>query len=492
MTESLRANLQQAGVWYLGTMLLALIVSTATRGALPAPSPASWAVLGGGLVLAGLAAWLLSTGTRSPTADVEPEDTSSNALPPLTDTAKASVAVIPLENLSADDEDDVLARGISAEIIRALAGLPDLRVVSHLQSILYGHADMQRIQTELEVRYVLSGTVQRIGDQLRVNATLSDTTASSAVWSKTYDRRIDDLFAIQSEIAEAIAVETDSSYMIESSLESRAAEPSDLSAWGLTQKALNFWILSYNREGSEEALALLEQALTLEPDYAVAHAIKGFVLNQRFLNAFCDDPVAELAASVKAIEKAYAMAPRDPTVMEYAGLVFHNTGAQFRCVSVLRQLVEKSPYDLIAWGYLGNAYVFGGTEEQVEEGMEILERLPRIGPNHPSIPFWHYFLANGYARRGDWSAAQEHARIAVDAHPAFCMAWFALANAQSQLGEVEQARQSQENAHRANPNFSFQAFVDYMIQVCDQWTGYEAHYKGLEAANMIEVHNGVG
>ena len=66
---------------------------------------------------------------------------------------------------------------------------------------------------------------------------------------------------------------------------------------------------------------------------------------------------------------------------------------------------------------------------ELEEGMEILGRLPRIGPNHPSIPFWHYFLANGYARRGDWSAAQEHARIAVDAHPAFCMAWFALANA---------------------------------------------------------------
>ena len=116
---------------------------------------------------------------------------------------------------------------------------------------------------------------------------------------------------------------------------------------------------------------------------------------------------------------AARLAPRDSTVMEYASLVWLNCGSRNKAMQTARRVVALSPFNMVAWGYLGCALTWGGTDEERAEGLAILQRLLKVAPNHPSFPFWHYFLSFGYTEGENYRAAREHAQTAVDVHPGF-------------------------------------------------------------------------
>jgi len=128
------------------------------------------------------------------------------ARPPSPDSADASFAVLPFESLSADPEDAYLADGIASELIVLLSRLPNLRVAGRAASFIYrGTAtDMRKVGRELSVRYILSGSMRRSGERLRVLAELNDAEIGAQLWSGAYERHLKDVFAVQAEIAEAI------------------------------------------------------------------------------------------------------------------------------------------------------------------------------------------------------------------------------------------------------------------------------------------------
>ena len=415
----------------------------------------------------------------------EPEKFSSPSAPPLSDTAQASVAVLPLENLSEVEEDGYLSQGFSAEIIRALYGIPDLRVATYQQSLSYSHLDIERITEDLDVRYVLSGSLQKAGNRLRVIVMLTDVHKKTQLWSESYSRDLNDIFEVQSQIAETIAVQVGSQYLTMVASDISRAQAHSLSSWGLVHRAMNFWITSYTRDASLETVQMLNSAIEMEPDYAMAHAELAFIRTQRCLNVFCDDPVAEAELALKSINKAYALAPRDPTVMERTGLVWFNSGQKTRSIRLLRQVVRIAPYDLVAWGYLANSLCMGGDKEGVEEALGILQRLLSIAPSHPSIPFWHYFSAAAQCQAGEWREAADSAQAAVDIHPGFCIGWFVLGNALGNLGEIDAARQTEESARAGNPDFSFQKFFHYLHEHSSQWSNADMQYRGLIAVGLI-------
>ncbi len=422
----------------------------------------------GGLVLAGLLAWF-APGTRAAHAHPAPAPAAPEKSMPVSDTAQASVAVMPLEPLSRGEDDALLAQGFSAEITRALSGVPDLRVVPFVQSASLAGQPVASIAEALSARYILSGTLQCSPDRVRVIVRLTDAQSGSDAWVESYERDLDDLFKVQREIAEAIAVETGSQYLNIVSGDLCRQPPQGLSAWSLTHKALTFWTVSYTREASADAIGWIEQALELEPDNAMAHVLLAFVLNQRVVNSFADDPIGENQRALAEVDTALRLAPRDATVMEYAALVWLNCGFRKRSLQTARRVVGIAPFNMVAWGYVGCNLVWGGSPEEIEEGLGILHRLLDEAPNHPSVPFWHYFLSVGYAEVGHYVPAKEHAHTAVSFHPGFCIGWVALANAQGALGETTDAAESIANAQRANPRFDVEGFRQYMIAISREW-----------------------
>lgn len=439
----------------------------------------------GGLVLAGLLAWFVPR--------TQPLDATSSAAPalaektlPVSDTAQASVAVMPLEPLSRNEEDALLAQGFSAEITRALSGVPDLRVVPFAQSAALTGQPATAIAVALNARYILSGTFQRSTERVRMIVRLTDARSGSEAWVESYERGLEDLFKVQREVAEAIAIATGSHYLNIISEDLCRQPPQGLSAWSLTHKALTFWTVSYTAAASADAVSWLEQALELEPDNAMAHVLLAFVLNQRVVNSFADDPVGENRRALGEVDVALRLAPRDATVMEYAALVWLNCGFRKRSLRTARRVVAITPFNMVAWGYVGCNLVWGGSPEEIEEGLAILHRLLDEAPNHPSVPFWHYFLAVGYAEAGRYDSAQEHAHTAVSFHPGFCIGWVALANAQGALGDSAHAAESIARAQEANPRFNLEGFRLYMLAIAREWPEtVERQTVGLVRAGLL-------
>lgn len=486
------ARAQARGVWraagaYLFAVLLLVALSWLTRPELALLTSATQQVIAAaGLAVAALLAWFFPATTAADVHDGVAAEPPPVATPPMSDTAQASIAVLPLENLSGASEDGLVAQGFSAEIVRALSGVPDLRVVPFMQSAAYAGRKLGEVARELNVRYVLTGSLQRSAGKLRVIAMLTDASTGQSAWSESYERGIDDLFEVQRELAEAIAIETGSRYLNIISDDLCRQPPQGLSAWSLTHKALTFWTVSYTREASADAIGWLEQALELEPDNAMAHVLLGFVLNQRIVNSFAEDPVAENRRALAEVEAALRLAPRDATVMEYAALVWLNCGMRQKSLQTARRVVAIAPFNMIAWGYLGCGLTWGGTDAERTEGIAILHRLLKVAPNHPSFPFWHYFLSFAYTEGEDYVAARGHAQVSVDVHPGFCLGWVLLANALGMLGDVEGARRAIGQAQAHNPRFRPEGFQLYLAAISREiGDSLRKQTQGLVRAGLI-------
>jgi adenylate cyclase len=482
---------RRQGVWRsVGTYSFVIVslvaLASLTRAELALlNSVAHWWLVAGGFAVSALLAWLFPV--AEPAAEPGAIEVPAQASPPMSDTAQASIAVLPLESLSGAADDALVAQGFSAEIVRALSGVPDLRVVPFLQSAAYAGQKLADVARELNVRYLLSGSLQRAGSRLRVIAMLTDASSGQQAWSESYERDIDDLFEVQRELAEAIAIETGSRYLNIVSDDLCRQPPQGLSAWALNHKALTFWTVSFTREASSDAVAWLEQALSLEPDNAMSHVLLGFVLNQRVINSFAEDPLGENQRALAEVETALRLAPRDATVMEYASLVWLNCGLRQRSLQTARRVVAIAPFNMIAWGYLGCGLAWGGTEAERAEGLAILHRLLRLAPNHPSFPFWHYFLAFARTEGEDYAAARDHAQIAVNIHPGFCLGWVLLANALGMLGDAEGARRAIESAQQANPRFQPAGFRRYLLAISGEvGDTVRKQTEGLVRAGLVE------
>ena len=182
-----------------------------------------------------------------------------------------SLAVLPFANLSSDPENEFFADGVTEEILNALAAIPDLRVTGRASSFSFkGKAmDLHAVGEALNVRTVLEGSIRRAGQRVRITAQLSDVTDGFRMWSERYDREIDDVFAVQDEIAAAIAEKLKSTLLQNQVLSTQRA-PESVAAY---EAYLKGRALLYRRGSSvKPGLEMMEQALRLDPEYGLAWA----------------------------------------------------------------------------------------------------------------------------------------------------------------------------------------------------------------------------
>jgi serine/threonine-protein kinase len=194
---------------------------------------------------------------------------TGNAVP-RTSAPEKSIAVLPFGNLSADPENEFFADGITEEILNALASIPDLRVAGRASSFSFKgkNADLRSIGEQLNVHTVLEGSVRRAGRRVRITAQLSDVSDGFRLWSERYDREIEDVFAVQDEIAAAIAVRLKTTFQESAGRGQRSTGSIEAYEAYLKGRALIF------RRGwsVREGVALMRRALELDPEYALAWA----------------------------------------------------------------------------------------------------------------------------------------------------------------------------------------------------------------------------
>ncbi|RBP51567.1 hypothetical protein [Arenicella xantha] len=399
-----------------------------------------------------------------------------------------SLAVLLFDALSSNEEDEFVAAGITSEIIAHVTMVPHIRVSSRLSSyqVSKGKADIQRIAEQLNTRFVLTGSLRHKDDRIRVIAQLSDINANAEIWAQTYDRKIQDLFEVQQDIAKCIVGAVLGEVKLAETMFAGSLPEQSLDAWGLVQKAFHFWLTNFTPDGILKACDYLRQAIKIDPNYASARASLAMLLAQQMTTRICEDYEACADEARALIETAYQQSPNDIDVLENAGVVWQNIGESRRAELALRRVVQMAPLNLISRGYLALLLAFTGDEADVEEAEQLILENFATAPKHPSAPYWNFFLAVVELRHKNYEQVISLTKKSLIQQPGWVHNYFLMANAHCELGDESSAIIAIENAATINPHLTSQLFAENVYRIVGGQEHASWFVDGLKEYKLIK------
>jgi TolB-like protein len=326
-----------------------------------------------------------------------------------------SIAVLPFENLSDDKNTAYFSDGITEEILNALAQIPNLKVAARRSAFQFkgSNLDLRKIGQTLGVAHILEGSLQKVGDQVRINVQLVDAQNGLQAWSEKYDRKLDNVFAIEDEIAKAIASKLSVQLTGGGGQQLVAEHTTNPQAHELYLRGLT--LLAARGRGLREADDSFRQAVKLDPDYAQAWgalAITELLLAPYGLDSF----EAALPRGESAAEHALSLDPNTTSAYVAVGLVNVTRCRWPEANKAYRHALVLAPGDAEAV----NQYAqFLATIGQIEAGLREIERAQQLDPLSPIIALVHSGMLTTL-RRDDAADAQMKSLLA--AHPDFAAA----------------------------------------------------------------------
>lgn len=368
---------------------------------------------------------------------------------------KPSVAVLPLNNISDDPEQTYLADGIAEDVITLLSSNPRFFVVARNSSFTYkGKAvDIRQVGEELGVRYVVEGSLRKVGDRLRVNVQLIDTSNGLHLWAEKYDRAYTDLFALQDEITNGIAVALGDQIFTAEIARANSIPTANLDAWGLVMRA-NRAFLNFNRDTVNAAIRDVNAALELDPNYALAKAELAIQLCTRLINSFSDNPMEDLSRAYTVGAEALSLAPDDPWVLTKVGGCYGFTGRREDGIRLLEKALDNQTNNAFALWNLGAALALDG---QAALALEKIEQAIELSPRAPEMYIIKVFHTIALNHLGRYAEAEQAALAGLRSYDGWSASWRVLAMARASLGDVQGARAALYKAREVDPGFSLQS-----------------------------------
>jgi len=356
---------------------------------------------------------------------------------PLARDAIPSLAVLPFQNMSGDPEQDYFADGVVEDLITALSRFRSFAVIARNSSFVYKgrSVDVRQIARELAVRYVLEGSVRRAGNRLRIAAQLVEGSTGKHLWANKFDADVADIFDVQDQVTESVVAIVQPQIQRAELDRTRSKRPESLDAYDLYLRALP----KMNTESGEEnaeGLALLEQAIELEPDYATALALAAAGYQHRVAMGLPPATADDRERSLMLERRAMASAPDDPTVLAQCGMVRHTTGRDYdQGLLMLLRAMEANPNDAtFVWG-AGIAHLKGGS---LDEAKALFERAVRLSPGDAFIGLTG--IAHVQMALGNYEDALDFAQRSLARNPRFPATYWMLIAGNAHLGRLDEAK----------------------------------------------------
>ena len=347
-----------------------------------------------------------------------------------------AAAVLPFAG-SADTE--TFADGLVDGITDALSRIRSLFVIARSSMERYRHepADTARIGRELGVRYLVQGSVQQIGERIRVRAVLIEAESNGMLWSDHHDGTLADAFDLQDRIVERIVGAIAPSVRMAEIERARRKRPDSLAAYDYVMRALpQLWTMT--RDANAEALRLTCEAIRIDPNYAVAHAYAAWCHFWGFSNNWSDSMAASRAQAHRLVERALRLDESDPAVLSIAALAAtaleHDLEAASHYIGKALQLDPN-----YAWGWNRNGYI-SVYRDRLEEGLECFERAARLSPFDPLSFNRHVGMALAHYCAGRYDEAARLAERGRLERPGLPWAYRVLAAANAERGDLDSAR----------------------------------------------------
>jgi TolB-like protein/Tfp pilus assembly protein PilF len=331
-----------------------------------------------------------------------------------------SLAVLPLDNLSRDSEQEYLADGLTEALITTLAKIGELRVVSRTSSMLYKgvRKPLREIARELDVDAIVEGTVLRAGDRVRITAQLIDPVKENHLWAESYDRHLRDILDLQADVARAIAHEVEVKLTPQEQAQLAQVHPVDPEAYEAYLRGRFHWI-KRTREGHIQACQHFQQAIAKDPSCAPAYAgladalsimnlwglippeegcakarglaLKALEIDHSLSEAHTSFAWAALhydydfATAEKEFERAIELNPRNATAHHWFGMSLGMMGRYEEGYTELKRAIRLDPH----WSYLhfGLAFVHW-SGRRYDEAIESCKRALELDPNSAQVLGW--------------------------------------------------------------------------------------------------------
>jgi len=330
---------------------------------------------------------------------------------------RASIAVLPFNNLSDNAEDDYLADGMTEDIITTLSKSTYFLVIARNSTFRYKGTspDIRDVGRELGVNYVVEGSIRRMGDGMRFTAQLIEAETGSHIWADKYDRPVDDLFVVQDEIVSGIARAAGGGLYNAEAARARKADPDTLNAWGLTHRAGSLLILPTG-DALNEAEAYLKKAIELAPDLAFAYSVMASVAGLRVRTFSSADPEADIALIRKSAEMVARLSPESEIAYGSKGMLALAEGRIGDTAALYEKATQLGPSIPTYYLLCGGGKIALG---EIEEGIAMLRRAMQVSPTDPMTAYANLYLSIGYLQFEDYGTALKEADIGVQRLPIY-------------------------------------------------------------------------
>jgi TolB-like protein len=369
--------------------------------------------------------------------EADPADTDRLA-EPLALPDKPSIAVLPFVNMSGESDHEFFADGMTEDIITGLSRFRSLFVIARNSTFAYKgkSPDVRDVARDLGVRYILEGSVRRGGERLRITGQLIDAETGNHLWAERYDRKLEDIFAVQDEVTEAIIAAIAPEIGDVERERSQRKPPESLDAWDIYQRGLAAYNSS-TEAGLTSAIEQFDRVNELDPTFAPAFAMAA---GARWRHALHFEPDDRAGVLNQALEKAYTaitLDPRDATGLCHAGEVHSMLDQHEMAILKLEEAIALNPADALARYFLGGVLRRAG---RAEEAITHFDHAMRLSPRDIWLTgmmtdrAFVLFDLEHYEEAFDWAQ-----RARLSPHPR-TMTFAVFAAVLAKLGRQDEAR----------------------------------------------------
>ena len=368
-----------------------------------------------------------------------------------------SIAVLPFDNMSGDPGQDYFSDGVAEDIITDLAKVAGLIVIARNSSFAYKGKkfDIRDIARELNVRFVLEGSIRHARNRVRVSAQLIDAANGAHLWAERYDRELTDIFAVQDDVTQQIvsALKVTLSPAEKALLADTA--PANVDAHDCFMRGRELLLgATQNRETFEQVVALFNRAIEIDPNYAQAFCGLGWAYVLDFTNQWSPGSSRALGLARLYADQAVEKDSREPLARFVSAMVAGRERDTERAFAEANAALALSPNYAPARGLLASFELFAGRPLAAIAQMESNMRLdPVLGQQAL------HFLGLSYLTAGKYETAAAVFRQRLVLAPNSDTTRSFLASALGHLGEIEEARRVWDELKKINPNYSFAGHV---------------------------------
>jgi len=387
-------------------------------------------------------------GTPDPTRDAEAAAVAMLVFPD-----KPSIAVLPFQNISGDPEQEYFADGLTEDIITGLSRQNWFFVIARNSTFTFkGQAvDVRKVASQLGVKYVLEGSVQKAAGRVRVTGQLIEAAHGIHLWADRYDRELADIFELQDDITNRVIGSVGPQILAAEAARVRRKPPQSLDAWDLVMRALpHMWRVTADEQ--RRAQEFLEQAIALDAEYAHAHALLGWT-NVSMFNLDADRPIGEFTdKALDAGARAVHLDNEEPWGHLVLGLGHARRRRSELALTHLAKSVELSPSFALGHAGLGYAMACGG---QPARGLQSLELAQRLSPRDPFLAIYAptvQYMALFALERYEETLAVCRATAAL--HPNHAGAWRLMTVSLGLLDRLDEAKAALAHTLTLQPDLS--------------------------------------